>query len=323
MLTLAGDEAGDGNHYQDFLETLAFLYGRGRGREVAAALEREMRAFRGFLQTLPASHDDALRARETIEDRLRQVMARTERVSSTVARDSMVSEPPLDVRVDPSDLAQASAVSQVARALDAPEIVEYWKSAPYLLNFMRHYSLKRLLEQQASAPSAILLDAMLAATSAMLDRNAIDAYEPLDPANGRMRALMDDIFGQGLEQNLWIPPSMPYYGAERSTPPPTKALIFSSWSMVPDAISALLSYEAERRMGVGESGRRYFEKHRLRPLQFRNDQGRLTGLRTLLLVYPSPKLAEIADPLTIFSADRKSDVSGKRVSVRVDYGGRR
>src|SRR3546814_6359602 len=54
-------------------------------------------------------------------------------------------------------------------------------------------------------------------------------------------------------------------------------------------------------MGVGESGRRYFEKHRLRPLQFRNDQGRLTGLRTLLLVYPSPKLAEIADPLTIFA----------------------
>src|SRR3546814_4333687 len=44
MLTLAGDEAEDGNHYQGFLETLAFLYGRGRGREVAAALEREMRA---------------------------------------------------------------------------------------------------------------------------------------------------------------------------------------------------------------------------------------------------------------------------------------
>src|SRR3546814_13037004 len=92
----------------------------------------------------------------------------------------MVSEPPLDVRVDPGDLAPASAVSQVARALDAPEIVEYWKSAPYLLNFMRHYSLKRLLEQQASAPSAVLRDAMLAATSAMRDRNAIDAYEPLD-----------------------------------------------------------------------------------------------------------------------------------------------
>ena len=71
--------------------------------------------------------------------------------------------------------------------------------------------------------------------------------------------------------------------------------------MVPDAIAALLSYEAERRMGVGESGRRYFEQHRLRPLQFRQDQGRLAGLRTLLLIYPSPKLAEIADPLSVFA----------------------
>ncbi|MGL1180850.1 hypothetical protein ACSTLD_24250, partial [Vibrio parahaemolyticus] len=90
---------------------------------------------------------------------------------------------------------QASAVSQVARTLDAPEIIEYWKSSPYLLNFMRHYSLKRLLEDQANAPSAALRTAIQAARPAMLDHDAIDAYAPLDPANGRMRAIMDDIFG--------------------------------------------------------------------------------------------------------------------------------
>jgi len=119
-----------------------------------------------------------------------------------------------------------------------------------------------------------------------------------------MRAIMDDIFGQHLEQNLWIPAAMPYYGAARSGPPPTKALIFSSWSMVPDAVAALLSYEAERRMGVGESGRRYFEQHRLRPLQFRQDQGRLAGLRALLLIYPSPVLAKLADPLAVFTESK-------------------
>jgi hypothetical protein len=54
-------------------------------------------------------------------------------------------------------------------------------------------------------------------------------------------------------------------------------------------------------MGVGESGRRYFEQHRLRPLQFRQDHGRLAGLRALLLIYPSPALAELADPLAVFS----------------------
>lgn len=305
MLTLAGDEPDEGDHYQDFLETLSFLYGRERGPEVAKTLAREMRAFRGFLHGLPASHAAAVEARRTVEQRLRRVIARTERVASTVERDSMVGEPPVAVSVAPADLAQAAAVSNVARALDAPEITEYWKSAPYLLNFMRHYSLKRLLEERTNTPSTALRDAILAARPAMLDHDALDAYAPLDPANGRMRAIMDDIFGAGLEQNLWIPAAMPYYGSQRSQPPLTKALIFSSWSMVPDAIAALLSYEAERRMGVGESGRRYFEHHRLRPLQFRQDQGRLAGLRTLLLIYPSPKLAEIADPLSVFAGQNE------------------
>lgn len=301
MLTLTGDEPDDGDHYQDFLDTLSFLYGREKGREVAAALTREMRAFRGLLHGLPQSHAKAVEARKTIEQRLRQVIARTERVASTIERDSMLGEPSITVSVAPADLAQAAAISNVARALEAPEIIEYWKSAPYLLNFMRHYSLKRLLEAQADSPSATLRDAIQTALPAMLSREELDDYAPLEPANGRMRAIMDDIFGSQLEQNLWIPPAMPYYGAVRSDPPPTKALIFSSWSMVPDAIAALLSYEAERRMGVGKAGRRYFEQHRLRPLKFRQDQGRLAGLRALLLIYPSPTLAKMADPLAVFS----------------------
>jgi hypothetical protein len=301
MLTLAGDEPDEGDHYQDFLETLRFLCGREKGPEVAATLAREMRAFRGHLLGLPQSHSLAVAARKTIEQRLRRVIARTERVASTIERDSMMGEPTIAVSVAPADLAQASAVWQVARTLNAPEIIEYWKSSPYLLNFMRHYSLKRLLEAQADAPSATLRDAIRATRAAMLDRDAIDSYGPLEPANGRMRAIMDDIFGHQLEQNLWIPAAMPYYGAARSNPPLTKALIFSSWSLVPDAIAAVLSYEAERRMGVGESGRRYFEPHRLRPLQFRQDQGRLAGLRALLLIYPSPILAELADPLAVFA----------------------
>lgn len=316
MLTLAGDEPDEGDHYQDFLETLSFLYGREKGPEVAGMLTREMRAFRGFLHGLPASHAAAVEARKTIEQQLRRVIARTERVANTVERDSMMGEPPITVSVAPADLAQAVAVSNVARALDAPEIIEYWKSAPYLLNFMRHYRLKRLLEEKMDAPSVALRSAILAARPAMLDYDALDAYAPLDPANGRMRAIMDDIFGSGLEQNLWIPAAMPYYGAQRSEPPLTKALIFSSWSMVPDAIAALLSYEAERRMGVGESGRRYFEQHRLRPLQFRQDQGRLAGLRALLLIYPSPKLAEIADPLLVFARrDRPLSQEAMREAV--------
>ena len=85
-----------------------------------------------------------------------------------------------------------------------------------------------------------------------------------------MRLLMDDIFRDDLDQHLWIPPSLPYYGdSDANGARTSKALVFASWSMVPDAVAAVLSYEAERRMGVKKAGMGYFDRRRPRPLQFR------------------------------------------------------
>ena len=302
MLTLQGDQAEDGDHYSDFLETLTFLFGQTRGRDMVLALDLEMRAFRTALHGLPASQADALDQKAKVEAGLKQVMCRTERVSSTIDRDSMVREPKLALTVQSDDLRQAMAVSGVARALEAPDVIEYWKSAPYLLNFMRDYALKRVMkDKEGTRPSAALVSALAAAKGACLDHDALNAYAPIEPANGRMRAVMDDVFQDGLEQNLWIPPALPYYGEAASNARPTKALIFSSWTMVPDAIAATLSYEAERRMGAGETGRGYFDQKRPRPLQFRLADGRLAGLRALLLIYPSPVLAELGDPLAVIA----------------------
>ena len=303
MLTLQDDDAADGDHYSDFLETLTFLFGQPRGREIVKALDLEMRAFRTALYGLPASQPDALAQKAKVETALKQVMCRTERVSSTADRDSMVCEPDIALKVQADDLRQAMLVSGVARALEAPEVIEYWKSAPYLLNFMRDYALKRVMkEKEGAKPSPALAVALLAAKAACLDHDQLDAYAPIEPANGRMRAVMDDVFQGGLEQNLWIPPAQPYYGDVPDGSRPTKALIFSSWTMVPDAIAATLSYEAERRMGAGETGRGYFDQKRPRPLQFREADGRLAGLRALLLIYPSPLLAELGDPLAAMAA---------------------
>lgn len=299
MLTLSGDNVEEGSHYSDFLETLKFLYGGEKGDALAVSLERELREFRGFLHALPGAQSAAVDARIRIEDQLRQVIARTERVGSTVKRDSMVAERPMPVSVKARDLAEAKFISEIARILDAPEIIEYWKSTPYLLNFMRDYKLKHALVDKTSAPSPALIKAIAEAKPTMLAKAQVASYQPLDVTNGRMRELMEDVFSEQLEANLWIPPALPYYGSSKSTPPITKALVFSSWSMVPDSIAALLSYEAERRMGVGDENRQYFDQVRPRLLQFGKDQDRLTGLRVLLLIYPSAKLAELLDPLSL------------------------
>lgn len=300
MLTLAGDAEEEGDHYEDFLSTLRFLFGEEKGEEVAESLAGEMRAFRGFLHDLPRSHAAACGARQKVETCLKQVIARTERVSSTEQRDSMMCEPPVEVTLSGADLAEARAVAQLARVLGAPEIVEYWKSCPYLLNFMRSYDLNYRLREQAVKPTAGLLSALASVGPLMLSHDALTHYAEIDPGNGRMRALMDDTFREGLDQHLWMPPALAYYGEPKIGPPMTKSLVFSSWQMVPDAIAALLSYEAERRMGVSKTRRTYFEPNRLQPLNFRHNQERLAGLRALLLIYPSPTLAVCGDPLSIF-----------------------
>jgi hypothetical protein len=165
------------------------------------------------------------------------------------------------ITVEPLDLRQTAAVADVARTLDAPEITEYWKSAPYLLNFMRDYALKRLLKDNLDKPAPSLREALIRARTAMLDHDRIDTYEPLEPANGRMRGVMDDVFGDGLDQQLWIPPSLAYYGQDRDGPPLTKALIFSSWSMVPDAIASILSYDSRTSNGSWDGRSALFRPH--------------------------------------------------------------
>ena len=327
MLTLQGEKAEAGDHYSDLLDTLTFLFGQARGSDMVRALDHEMRAFRTALHGLPLAKEEALAQKSKVETALKQVMCRTERVSSTIDRDSMVCEPKMSLTVQANDLRQAMVVSDVARALGAPEVIEYWKSAPYLLNFMRDYTLKRIMkEKEGAKSSAALVSALLAAKSACLDHDQLDAYAPIEPANGRMRALMDDVFQDGLEQNLWIPPALPYYGEPPSGVRPTKALIFSSWTMVPDAIAAMLSYEAERRMGAGKTGRGYFDQKRPRPLQFRLADGRLAGLRTLLLIYPSSVLAELGDPLAVIAgsseglsyADMRTKVAERLKGILAD-----
>lgn len=301
MLTLSGDEPDDGDHYEDFLETIEFLYGRDKGATIKVELDREMRRFRKLLQQLPASATDAKRARNKVQRTLKCVMARTERVGSTAERDSMLAEPAIDVPLAPVDLHQAEAFARVARAVDAREIIEYWKSAPYLLNFMRDYTLKHRLKDKAVNADPALLSALSDAQALGISREQVEAYQPIDPANGRLRALMSDLFDAGLHQHLWLPPALTYYGPVSEGTPATKALVFSAWQMVPDALAALLSYEAECRMGAASVVRSYSEATRRRPLQFKLVDGRPAAMRALHLIYPSPTLARVGDPLGVFA----------------------
>ncbi|MBD3885398.1 hypothetical protein IFO70_27110 [Phormidium tenue FACHB-886] len=101
---------------------------------------------------------------------------------------------------------------------------------------------------------------------------------------------------------------MPYYQlggvfAEPTLSQFTKRLVFSSWRVVPKAIAALLSYEAERQMisAFEETPENTPEaRERRRPLlRFARTKERLTGMPILSLLYPSTVLARECDPLAV------------------------
>lgn len=301
MLTL--DHEQDDDHYPDFIRTIRFLF--GDKQEEVDKLEHELQRYRRALYGLSkASEDELYSARDCIQDILRSVMVRTERVAVTKQRDAMVVEKVRHVPLIEDDLFQARFIDSVSQEVDSTDMVEYWKSSPYLLNFMKDYDLKKKLQQWANKPSDDLINTLNNGHGYLLSRWQFERYKPIHPANARLRGLMNETLDQGQWQVLWVPPSLPYIeptGPYKDVGTMTKSLIFSSWNVVPDAIAALCSYETERRM-LGEEARHlnYSELYRKkRPLiKFAvTEDDKMSGMTSLALMYPCPSLAKAIDPL--------------------------
>jgi hypothetical protein len=299
-------ESQDEDHYSDFLRTLSFLFGS----------EEETDQFRGLLKNYrrelysfsQGSNHNLKAIKEEIELALRRVMIRTERLSVTSDRDGMVKEVLDHPSLQYNDLLSFRLIDEVAQAVEAGDHMEYWKSAPYLLNFMDKYFLKDKFEKQLDSDLGfgLLSEPLSKGKSSLLAWKKITSYNKVDPANARLRVLMDKNLDKGW-QYLWVPPSFPYYKPHGVYANPeakdfTKALVFSAWQVVPKVISSLCSYEAERRMirSLPDPGEYREIRKKIAPrLLFATSQGRLTGMPALSLLYPCLTLALEIDPLNI------------------------
>ena len=141
----------------------------------------------------------------------------------------------------------------------------------------------------------------------------------MDPQNGHLRWLLDDLDCRRAFEFLWIPPSIRYYDAgsvyeSAEATGFTKRLIFSGWTVVPKVVSSLISFEAERHAYAARD-HRYTAEYGKRGggrLTFRTpDRGSTTprpgenpgkkragSMTAFLLLWPSPTLAAIGDPRT-------------------------
>jgi hypothetical protein len=304
MLSL--DQETEDDHYEDFLKTLGFLFDNDAVK--IAELKSEFRRFRQALYGLEGDQEtEASRIRSSLENRLRSVMVRTERIDVTKTRNAMVQEPPAPASLTAADVKSARFIDRIAQTVAAGDTIEYWKSSPYLVNFMGEYELKRRLLKSCEAPPAELHTAVQQARLELLHNIHIQRYRHIDPTNARLRQLLAKTVHAGQWQFLWLPPSLPYFtpgGAYAQDIPATKALIFSIWQVVPDAIAAICSYESERLMLQHQSDLpKYHELHKKRRqlLQFRMDSqdNRPAGMPALALLYPCATLARQIDPLRL------------------------
>ncbi len=222
------DEEGE-DHYGDFMTTLAFL--ASQDQTWLSRVQRALSAYRSLLL--------AGRPCDEVVGELRglllRYMCRTERpeVKGTHVE---LSTPVSGVTA--SDLVDYVGLRDLAEIVGSHVQVEYWKSAPYFVNFLEGYHLgERLKVELKRHRRNRALEEALGRVS-RLDAARLERYEPCDMGNARLRALAQRTVEDGWWQLLWLPPSMPYVTPEGPYAEPfaqriTKQLIFSSWSPRP------------------------------------------------------------------------------------------
>ena len=310
MYTLS-DESGDENHYDDFIDTLEFLFRNQKKVSKFAELLKEYRY--ELLRFNERSPEKLETLKVDIQRTLRRVMARTERLAVTDDRAGMLTQVyPKDVVLESGDLLAYVELQAIARELGMPNTIEYWKSSSYLLNFMEDYKLKRNFHDAIDHGDnkGVLASGLEKARHLLLSWQEIERYQALDPRNARLRGLIKQVIDSNMWQLLWLPPALSYYDLDgpfrnHSQARLTKRLIFSSWRVVPKVVSTILSYEAERKaVKLFQPRAQNTERARERRnsmvlLRIAISKGRLTGMPVLALMYPSITLAQRYDPLTL------------------------
>jgi hypothetical protein len=313
--TTSSDRLQD-DHHKDFLHTVKFLLG-GTGKKIGQ-LSDSLGSLRTSLRNLPSVIDDHAKFQQQLTDAeasceqvasiLRPVMARTERLSSTSDRNGMVTQRDINVDLTASDIAGYLAISRISKSLNELDTTEYWKSAPFLLNFMEGYKFKKAFTDKfTDSPEDFAT--IVEKGSGFLSWSDVQSFRPIDPGNSRLRAVTADTTSGPTSKMLWLAPSLPYWEPEGifagvQAQSFTKQLIFSSWNVVPKVVSSFLSYSAEREIyrdpKSGQIPRRYrrSEVANSQPIRF-NRRGERFAHSSLILVLPFIEFAQLTDPLPI------------------------
>lgn len=295
-------------HYAEFYQVMNFLFD---GKD--AEFQKIWKNYSVALHEVKVGDSTILKAKRQAEDAMYRGVCRTERISvmdsGDYTDDSSVKK---HLKIGESDIISYLQMGKLLEDTGAKYSlpVDYVKSCPYLMSFMRNYKIKELIEkyfrehpEQADMANKTML---------WINRGKIDRYDELPKTNARLELLKEKAFLTGAETYLWVPPSRPYYslqGVYKDSKDFSKILVFSSWEMVPRMIGAMISYEAER-LTIGKVSKQvkslfkknvhYFaegsKRYPVSRLRFNVTNGEARGMSVFCLMYPSRTLAAMFDP---------------------------
>lgn len=297
-LTLSQEDA---DHHAEFIRLLKFLEDGDESFSLP-----EVGAYRDalLLEAPSGNRQGLMAAKEKLESRLRLVMARTEKSGGIAGNDGMVADAKVSPTLEENDFVAYLETRKMAEILGEGEVIEFWKSAPFLFNFMDEYALKEAFK--AACGNLELVRAVRNSTAALLNVERFQSFRAVPIPNPRLRDLKDRTLGCGMWRMLWMPPTVPYHKLAGPFAGPdalaaTKQLVFSAWHVVPKTVAAILSREAEREMIRARrpkteiSEDEWREQSRL--LRFQMSGDKPASMPLLLFVYPCRVLARECDPL--------------------------
>lgn len=302
------DDSQIDEHYSEFLDVMRFL---NLTEEKNAQFRTVWSDYSSQLKEFSRDGITLLSAKKVAEDELYECVCRTERISSTESADLIDdSDTKVPLSITEADIKVYLQMQKLLDGIGAPFNIplDYIKSAPYLMSFMRDYQLKRHVERyfkEHPGETVKINDSFF-----WLDRRQINRYAKIPSNNARLERMMECSFRNGAELLLWVPPAKPYYdfqGVYKNTTGFTKTLVFSSWEMVPRMVASMVSYEAERRT-IGRLAKanedrnaQYFssgdKRYPSARMNFSVSLGRPNAMTLFCLMYPSRFLSSCYSPI--------------------------
>ncbi len=310
------EEADDPDeYYHEFLQVIEFLTD---DEKKYGEFLKTWSDYSSELREVIQGDTAVLQLKDNAEKEMYDLMCRTERISvmdSGDYIDSSSARRPLSI--SEGDIHTYLDMGRMLRDIEADRylLVDYAKSAPYLMSFMNRYKVKEHVENRLKLTPELVSKAE--GDYLWIDRSRLEHYGEIPSNNARLEELKRRIFVGRSELYLWVPPSRPYYdleGVYKDSRGFSKILVFSSWEMVPKMIGSLISYEEERRTtgklsnnpNLKTSNNTYFTETKLRypvsRLRFNVSRGDPRGMYLFCLLYPSETLAEIYKPIEYLNA---------------------